>query len=238
MPDALFVFKRKEKKYLLSEKDYNAFISRAQEYLVKDSYGEYTICNIYYDTQDYSLIRRSIEKPQYKEKLRLRSYGVPSYEDKVFLEIKKKYKGIVYKRRSALSLREAEAYMNEGILPSQENQIFREIEYFVSFYRPQAKIFLAYDRTAFAGAEDSGLRITFDRNIRSREYDLSLSAGDYGECLLEKGQCLMEIKGGGGMPVGLARILSDMQIFPVSFSKYGNVYKNMLRSEAAELRAQ
>ena len=80
--------------------------------------------------------------------------------------------------------------------------------------------------------------VTFDRNIRSREYDLSLSAGDYGECLLEKGQCLMEIKGGGGMPVGLARILSDMQIYPVSFSKYGNVYKNMLRSEAAELRAQ
>lgn len=128
--------------------------------------------------------------------------------------------------------------MNEGRLPPQENQIFREIEYFVSFYRPQAKIFLAYDRTAFAGTEDSGLRITFDRNIRSREYDLSLSAGDYGERLLEKGQCLMEIKGGGGMPVGLARILSDMQIYPVSFSKYGNVYKNMLRSEAAELRAQ
>lgn len=236
MPETSFVFKRKEKKYLLSEEECAAFISRTKESLVGDSYGEYTICNIYYDTPDYNLIRQSIEKPKYKEKLRLRSYGVPAKEDQVFLEIKKKYKGVVYKRRSALSLKEAEAYMDNGIIPRQENQILREIEYFVSFYRPEAKIYLAYDRTAFAGLEDKGLRITFDRNIRSRDYDLSLGAGDYGEYLLDEGKCLMEIKSCGAMPVGLARALSEMQIYPVSFSKYGNVYKNMMRAEERAAR--
>lgn len=237
MPETLFVFKRKEKKYLLSEEECAIFVSRTKEFLVKDGYDEYTICNIYYDTPDYSLIRQSIERPQYKEKLRLRSYGVPDKQDQVFLEIKKKYKGTVYKRRSALYLNEAEAYMNKGIIPRKETQILKEIKYFVDYYRPEAKIYLAYDRTAFVGCADSGLRITFDRNIRSRNYDLSLSAGDYGEYLLEEDKCLMEIKGGGAMPIGLARILSDMGIYPVSFSKYGNVYKNMMRARAAGLRA-
>lgn len=229
--ETVCVFKRKEKKYLLTEKQYVAFMYRAAPYIKKDGYGEYTICNLYYDTDDYQLIRASIEKPEYKEKLRLRSYGVPGPADKVFMEIKKKYKGIVYKRRSILSLRQAEAYLDRGVRPPMENQIIKEIEYFVNFYQTKAKIYLAYDREAFVGRESRELRITFDRNIRSRDYELSLGAGDHGQRLLPEGACLMEIKACGAMPLGLAHILSELEIYPISFSKYGNVYKKNICGE-------
>ncbi len=206
-------------------------MNRAAPYIKKDRYGEYTICNLYYDTDDYLLIRASIEKPEYKEKLRLRSYGVPGPADKVFMEIKKKYEGTVYKRRSVLSLRQAEAYLDRGIRPQNEDQIIKEIEYFVNFYHTKAKVYLAYDREAYADRVSRDLRITFDRNIRSRDYDLSLSAGDYGQRLLPEGECLMEIKACGAMPLELAHILSELKIYPKSFSKYGNVYKKNICGE-------
>lgn len=231
MSEAVCVFKRREKKYLLTEKQYEAFIDRAAPYIKKDRYGEYTICNLYYDTDDYQLIRASIEKPEYKEKLRLRSYGVPGPADKVFIEIKKKYEGTVYKRRSILSLRQAEAYLDRGIKPQSEDQIIKEIEYFINFYHTKAKVYLAYDREAFAGGDRGDLRITFDRNIRSRDYDLSLGAGDYGQRLLPEGACLMEIKACRAMPLELAHILSELKIYPRSFSKYGNVYKKNICGE-------
>lgn len=222
------IFERFEKKYMLTRQTYNLLLEAIEPYMCMDSYGKHTIGNIYYDTNTYELIRQSIEKPTYKEKLRLRSYGIPTKEEKVYLELKKKYKGIVYKRRVALTLEEAEAYLNEGIRPKKESQILKEIDYFISFYKVKPKVYLAYDRMAYFGREDPNVRITFDHNIRSREYDLSLGKGDRGIPLLDDCKYLMEIKVAGAMPMWLSEILSELEIYPSSFSKYGNVYKTII----------
>ncbi|SFR91920.1 polyphosphate polymerase domain-containing protein [Anaeromicropila populeti] len=225
------VFQRVEKKYLLTEQKYKDFCDRISPYMEIDQYGKHTICNIYYDTDTYWLIRNSIEKPKYKEKIRLRSYGVPNESSKVFLEIKKKSKGIVYKRRIQLTLKEAENYLERGIKPGEDSQIFREIDYFVKFYHPEKKLYLAYDRIAMFGKEDPEIRLTVDQNIRSRQYDLSLSKGDYGDKLMEENAYLLEIKVANAFPMWLATILSELEIYPSSFSKYGNIYKKSIIKE-------
>ncbi|MBP3889504.1 MAG: polyphosphate polymerase domain-containing protein [Cellulosilyticum sp.] len=213
---------------MLTREKYNLLLEAIEPYMCADSYGKHTIGNIYYDTDTYELIRHSIEKPKYKEKLRLRSYGIPMEDSKVYLEIKKKYDGVVYKRRISLTLAEAEAYLNEGMKPQKDSQILREIDYFISFYKPEAKLYLAYDRIAYFGREDPEVRITLDHNIRSREEVLSLGAGDQGTPLLEDDQYLMEIKVPGAMPIWLSGILADLEIYPTSFSKYGNIYKKSI----------
>lgn len=233
-----FTFKRYEKKYLLNRKQYESLLQGLQPYMQLDQYGLHTICNIYYDTDQFDLIRTSIEKPPYKEKLRLRSYGVPAEGGKVFLEIKKKWKGVVYKRRIAMTLEEAENYLEKGKALPGDGQIEREIDYFVQFYNPKPKMYIAYDREAYFGKEDNALRITFDRNIRSREEDLQLELGDAGKLLLDREYRLMEIKVSGAFPMWLAHILSELEIYPTSFSKYGNIYKqnvNRLMQEFLEV---
>lgn len=223
-----YVFKRVEKKYLLSEEKYGRLLECLDEYMCMDEYGKHTISNIYFDTDTYELISHSIEKPSYKEKLRLRSYGIPNKQSKVFVELKKKYDGVVYKRRISLKLSEAEAYLYHGIKPDKNSQILKEIDYFIKFYQTKPKLYLAYDRIAYYGKEDSSVRITFDHNIRSREYDLDLSKGDYGIPLLNEDQYLMEVKVAGAMPIWMARLFSELEIYPTSFSKYGNIYKQRL----------
>lgn len=223
-----FVFERIEKKYLLNREKYNLLLEAIEPYMSVDSYGKHTIGNVYYDTDTYELISRSIEKPKYKEKFRVRSYGIPKEEDKVFLEIKKKYKGIVYKRRVSMTLKEAEDYLEKGIKPQKEGQILKEIDYFMSFYKLTPKVYLAYDRVAYFGKQNKDVRITFDHNIRSRQCNMSLAEGDYGTPLLDDYHYLMEIKVPGAMPLWLSKILSDLEIYPTSFSKYGNVYKQFI----------
>lgn len=219
------VFNRYEKKYLMPEMVYRELRQRLSAYMQEDIYGLHTICNIYYDTPDFCLIRRSIEKPQYKEKLRLRSYGIPGLESTVFLEIKKKYKKIVNKRRIQLTLQEAYDYVEQGIRPAADSQILREIDFFLRRYPLKRGIYLAYDRIALFGREDKEFRVTFDQNIRSRHQFMGLENGDFGEPLLPKGYYLMESKVMGATPLWFTEILSDLCIYPVSFSKYGNVYK-------------
>ncbi len=221
-------FERIEKKFLLTKEQYTEFRKRIEPYMAEDEFGLHTICNIYYDTESYDLIRTSIEGPAYKEKLRLRSYGVPGMENKVFLEIKKKYDKVVYKRRIDLTLREAIDYLEKGIRPKNNSQIFREIDYFISFYHPTAKLYLAYDRVAMYGRQDANVRITFDKNIRSRNRELDLSKGDMGEPLLDGEFYLMEVKIPGAYPMWLVKIMSQMNINSVSFSKYGSVYKKSI----------
>ncbi len=225
--DIQYIFQRKEKKYLMNRHQVESFKKIIIKYMQQDKYGLHTICSIYYDTDDFQLSRRSIEKPIYKEKLRVRSYGIPKDEDKVFLEIKKKYKGIVYKRRESLNLKQARAYLNHGVKPSKDSQILREIDYLKNFYGVVPKVFLAYDREAFFGRENRDIRITFDRNIRSRDYNLDLALGDYGELLLADDIYVVEIKVPEAMPLWLSEILSQLEIYPQSFSKYGNAYKKI-----------
>lgn len=220
---------------MLTMQQYEKLWELISPYMTEDKYGLHTICSIYFDTEDDRLIRRSIEKPLYKEKLRLRSYGVPKSDDSpVFLELKKKYKGIVYKRRKGLSLSAAESYIQSGLLP-EDTQIFREIDYFRRFYSAYPKIFIACDRIALSGTEDASLRMTFDFKIRCRRDELSLRAGDHGIGLISDDSALMEIKIPQAMPLWLSSALSQLKLYPVSFSKYGQFYTKELKGEVNKL---
>lgn len=225
------VFQRVEKKYILSKVQYERLWERLKPYMQEDEYGLSTICNIYYDTPDYELIRTSIEKPVFKEKFRIRSYGVPKKEDFVYLEIKRKYDGVVYKRRTTLPYRDAEAFLEHGVQFGSYtySQIEREIAYMHRQYPLQKRMFIAYDRIATYGKEDPSIRITFDFNIRAREDELDLTAGDRGEFYFRKQEVLMEIKVASAYPIWLSGILSELEIYPSSFSKYGTFYKEKLK---------
>ena len=233
------VFNRYEHKYLIDKKTYEKLIPILEKYMELDRYNEgrkpYTISNIYYDTKDDYLIRKSLDKPSYKEKLRLRAYGVPNKDTKVFLEIKKKFNGLVNKRRTALSLSEAYDFTKTGKKPAQKEymnmQVSKEIEYFLKMYKLFPKLYLAYDRIAYFGKEDAELRISFDTNIRTRRYDVRLERGDYGTRLLEKDVYLMEIKTSLAKPLWLTNALSGLCIKRVNFSKYGTEYKKHLTEE-------
>ena len=193
-----------------------------------DEHGRYTICNLYYDTPDFQLIRASLDKPVYKEKLRMRSYGVPADGDSVFVELKKKYKGVVYKRRTVLEAGEALDYLAGRCSPRAKDQICREIDWFLGRCHPVPQVFIAYDREALAGLEDRVLRVTFDIDLRWRDTALDLRSGDGGERITSRDQILMEIKIPGSAPVWLSRLLSENSVFPPSFSKYGVCYRENL----------
>lgn len=229
------IFQRIEKKYRMNQQQYETFKECSKSYMEIDQYGLHTICNLYFDTEDDRLVRTSIDKPPYKEKLRLRSYGIPGKQDTVFLELKKKWEGIVYKRRVPMTLEEADAYLEYGELPCHDQQMMREIDYFIKFYEPVPKVYLAYDREAFFGKEDGVLRLTIDRRIRTRTQDLQLDLGDYGETLMEEGEYLMEIKVPSAYPVWLAHLLADLEIYPTSFSKYGQYYVNSFSRQAVSM---
>ena len=223
-------FERIEMKYLIS---YEKYIRLRRcidgKYMLPDEYGLTTICNIYYDTENYELIRASIGNHNYKEKLRLRCYGIPENNSSSFIEIKKKYNGIVYKRRTELKYCEAINYLNNNVCPESHEQIFNEIDYFMRHYRPVPKIFIAYDRIAMYGVENKDFRITFDFNIRSRDNDLSLLNGSDGKYLFDNNNVIMEIKTTQAMPIWITKLLSEMKIYPTSFSKYGTIYKNKIK---------
>ena len=231
-------FKRYEKKYLLTPEQYRAVRFGMAQYMKPDEHPRYSISNIYYDTENYDLIRASLEKPVYKEKLRMRSYGVPGSRDSVFVEIKKKYDEVVYKRRVTMELQNALPYLR-GARRGDGSQISREIDWFLRNYRPEPKVFIAYDREAFAAADGGELRITFDTALRARSNDLDLRLGDHGVPLLGDGRVLMEIKIPGASPLWLARLLSENGVFPASFSKYGAYYKQfVLGGKSAEIQKE
>ena len=225
-----FCFKRCEKKYMLTPEQFAGMLKGMERHMRADEFGRYTICNVYYDTDDYRLIRASLEKPIYKEKLRVRSYGVPEDRSDVFVELKKKYDSIVYKRRTVMTAAGAASYLHEGAAPAREDQICREIDWFMHTYRPSPKVYIAYDRIAFAGLENPELRVTFDTNLRWRDRELDLRAGDYGEPILSSDRILMEIKIPGTAPVWLAHLLSELGAFHTSFSKYGAWYTQNILS--------
>lgn len=228
-------FKRYEKKYLLNEKKYKLLKQRLQDKLIIDHFGKTTICNIYFDTPEHLLIRNSLEKPVYKEKLRLRSYGTPQGADPVFIEIKKKYKGIVYKRREKMDLFTAEQYLYEGMPINQTSQIMKEIDWFLKFYKElEPSMYISYNRIAMYGMEDPELRVTFDSEILWREEQLYLEDGAWGNPLMPEGYRLMEIKIPGTMPLWLSHTLNELEIFPTSFSKYGRGYEQSIQKKKIE----
>lgn len=220
------VFERYEKKYLLTAEQEKKFLEAVSGRMLPDKYGEHTICNIYFDTDTFDLIRHSIEHPLYKEKLRLRTYGIPeSPEHMSFVEIKKKYNHVVYKRRVQMKLGEAENYLYRGIRPQKESQILKEIDWFLQFHKVSPKVCLTYVRRAFYEDGNPDFRMTIDRDITCRTDRLSLLEGVAGGHILPDGIFLLEIKIPGAMPLWMSHILAELKIFPVSISKYGRYYQ-------------
>ena len=219
------VFTRYELKYLLTPEQKEKVLAAMQPYMKLDKYGRTTIRNLYYDTDTYLLIRRSIEKPAYKEKLRIRSYSQVDDSSTVFVELKKKYKHVVYKRRILLPSREAMAWLSGKKHCSQHTQIANEIDYVMELYGTlHPTVFLSYEREAYYANDGSDFRVTFDDNILCRQDDLSLDSEVYGAEILPEGKVLMEIKCSGGIPLWMTQVLSHEKIYKTSFSKYGTAY--------------
>lgn len=220
-----FIFKRVEKKYLLTGEQYEYIREKLAAYMHPDRFYESDIRNIYFDNSSDELIETSLKKPAYKEKLRLRSYGSPEADSMVFFEIKKKYQGVVYKRRISMTRDEAYRYIRTGELPENlVGNIPVEIDYMIRRYRLLPKAFISYHRIALAGNNDPELRITFDDQILSRYDDVRLESDAPCEALLPENTHLMEIKIPGAMPLWLAHILSEKGIFPHSYSKFGTAH--------------
>jgi SPX domain protein involved in polyphosphate accumulation len=239
---AIEVFNRFEKKYKMDTETFHKVLEIMDEHMVLDAYcvnhSAYTIANIYYDTPDNHLIRESLSKPTYKEKLRLRAYGVPDLDTNVYLEIKKKFRGLVNKRRTVLKLNEAydfiESHDKPALADYMNGQVINELEYFLNQYNPIPKVYIAYDRIAYFEIGNDDLRISFDTNIRTRRHDLRLEAGDYGTKLLPDDIWLMEIKTSRAMPLWLSDMLSEFNIKRSSFSKYGTEYNQMLTQKSSQ----
>ncbi len=226
------VFKRVEKKYVITREQHEALMPLVNEHMCGDSYGQSTIYNIYFDTPTKALVRASLDKPIYKEKLRLRCYCRPDDGTPAFIEIKKKYKGTVYKRRICMTYGEAIDFTCRRKPPAHDSQIAHEIGWLLDYYDKIApSMILTYDRIAFFAKDDPELRITFDTNLLSRDYDFDLSLGAYGKPLLGEGECLMEIKIPDAMPLWLVHALDREKIYPTSFSKYGSAYTDILKEQ-------
>ena len=224
-------FKRYELKYLLNKKEKEEILLAMKPHMKLDDYGRTVIRNIYFDTDNFRLIRRSMEKPVYKEKLRIRSYKPVQITDPVFVEIKKKYKSVVYKRRLLLPEKTVMESFRTGEPLPVCSQIGDEIQYFREYYKNlQPSVFLSYEREAFYSLDGSDFRVTFDENILYRRNDISLGSEIYGHPLLGKQQTLMEIKTSGGIPLWMSETLTKHHLYKTSFSKYGSAYQRMMEA--------
>ncbi|MDR3085097.1 MAG: polyphosphate polymerase domain-containing protein [Christensenellaceae bacterium] len=239
---AIETFKRYENKYRLSQPSALLLQDLLRPHMDPDPHNAggalYPIHTLYYDTPGSDFIRASLQKPSYKEKLRLRSYGRPEMDSEVFVEIKKKVAGVVNKRRSAMRLSQAYAFLKSGELrgniPTQNAQVLREIAYVLSRCELRPALHMSYERLAFRGERD--LRVSFDRNILARRGDLRLESGAHGDPLLTSGEWLMEIKAAQSLPLWLCRLLSELRIYPAGFSKYGSAYTRELLRQGADGR--
>lgn len=232
--NAQMTFKRYEVKYKLTQAQRDALMQAMKGHLALDDFGHSTIRNIYFDTDDYLLARRSIEKPVYKEKLRVRAYGQAGAEDTVFVELKKKFESVVYKRRVALPHRAAMDALESGRPLPVDSQIGREIEAFRQYYGDTLRpaMLLTYEREAYYPVDGADFRLTLDENIRWRTQFMDLGASVWGSTLLDEDEVLMELKTPGGLPMWMVKFLSENRIYKTSFSKYGAAYQQMLARDA------
>ncbi len=222
-------FTRTEIKFLVTGQEKSKILKAMEPHMHQGEFGSSTIRNIYFDTPDYRLIRNSIDKPLYKEKFRIRSYSQAKPNDPVFVEIKKKFDSVVYKRRLTLPEYQARRCMQTGLPFPVDSQIGNEIEYFREFYKDlEPSVFISYDREAYSANDGSDLRVTFDDNILYRTEDFSMNSGIYGTPVIGNCLSLMEIKTNGGIPLWLTKVLSDNHIYKTSFSKYGSAYEDMM----------
>lgn len=223
------IFERIEKKYIITDEQYEALGKYIAKECVPDEFPDSYIYNIYYDTDDDRIVRDSAGKPIYKEKLRLRAYAMPKDDTMVFVELKKKFKGVVYKRRVMLPYKEAVSFLNDGVIPQSRTQIVREIEYFMNYYKGvRPAMYISYHRLSYISTDGTASRITFDSEITYRTNELLIEKGNFGTPLLEKGTRLMELKILGAMPLWLSKALDECRIFPTTFSKFGTAHNALL----------
>lgn len=216
-------FRRKEKKYILSQARFEQVQRTIEAHMDRDNYHYATIQTVYFDNAHDELVIASIAADDYKYKIRARSYGAHS-PDTVYLEIKSKLDGTVYKRRIKLTRQQYEAYINRGELP-ESSQVMREIDHIVRTKQLAPKQYIAYDRVAYAARDGSSLRITFDANLRSRRTNLDIGRDQECETFFASGDVIMEIKSRSGMPAWLVDCLNHNHMYPSSFSKYGKIYQ-------------
>lgn len=227
--DAIVTMKRYEVKYILNKEQLDYLREALVGHMEIDQYGKTSIASIYYDTPDYRLIRTSIEKPDFKEKVRLRSYGLAKVGSNVFLELKRKAYGIVYKRRVVTTEDSVNRFFNYDGIITADGQIAREISYFRDYYHTLTPaILIIYDRVAYF-EPDGDLRLTIDENPRYRTKDLDLHTSMDGELLLPEGSAILEIKVQQAMPLWLTSILSKGKIYKGSFSKVGEAFKKQMQ---------
>lgn len=222
-------FKRFELKYVISKQLLTQLQQELKPYVVADEYATSTISNLYYDTDDFRIIRESLEKPNYKEKLRVRSYeAIPTKESQAFIEIKKKFQKVVYKRRITASVEQAAMYLAGDNKIIADSQIKEEINWLIDRHNElKPKMYIYYDRYSMKGIEDPNVRITIDHNLLYRDYDLRLDSGVYGEHLLDPDYVIMEIKIPGAFPLWLSELLTKYSVYKSSFSKYGTAYQKV-----------
>lgn len=216
-------FRRVEKKYIISKEQYWKIKDLISAQMIEDEHGKSTICNIYFDTENYDLIRHSIGKPIFKEKIRLRSYNIPTLDMKVYLEVKRKFDGVVSKRRIEMLLKEY--YTGKY---KENRQVGKELVYYFNFYQLRPTLFLSYSRRAYYDKDNKDFRITFDSNIMAREYDLKIEKGNYGTKILAENKYIMEIKTLGAIPIWFIKILNEFAVSPYGFSKYGEAYTQLI----------
>lgn len=235
---AIEVFNRQEIKYLITDDEKNALLNVIDDYMDRDAYNQdgktYSICNLYLDTPADELIIKSLEKPAFKEKIRLRSYGTAKLTDTVYLESKKKFDSVVNKRRTPFILKDAYDFIENGIVPENarlNKQVLAEIDYVMNFYLLKPKVYISYDRLAFFEKGNSDFRLTIDTNIQTRRSDLKLEIPASGNLLLPEGKWLMEAKAFKAFPLWFVKFLSERKIYQTSFSKYGEEYKNYLKGK-------
>ena len=231
------IFRRVEQKYLITSEQYNALMEALGDKLVKDEYFYNDIYNLYLDAPDHRLIIQSIEKPMYKEKFRVRSYGLAENEDsKVYLEIKKKFGGTSHKRRISMTLGEFYKYMEKGNRPKNANPItLAELDYDFEKYNLQPSILINYERYSYYFRGNKDLRVTFDHNVKYRVKKPDLTNGDDMHHIIDKDMYIMEIKSLDSLPIKLSQLLAKLKIYPRGFSKPKNAYlKSLERAKQKE----
>ena len=249
-PKFIDTFERKEKKYVLDEKTLAHFMQLVGDKFGDDQYAHSTISSLYYDTPEFSMINRSIEEPLYKEKMRIRCYDDPSDEAGVFVELKKKFKGIVYKRRIRMSIEGAYAYLegtpysHASLLGSAieslemdmiKQQNIREIDACLNRHgKLSPAIMVVVERHSIRSTDGSNLRITFDRNARWRAHNLRFDTGFQGTPIFGGGEIIMEVKALGTYPLWLVQALDEIEAYPVSCSKVGLAYKALCTEKKPE----
>ena len=223
------IFRRVEKKYILTKKQYMDIKKAINDYMIEDEYGKSKICNVYFDSNLYELISHSITKPYFKDKVRLRSYNTPTEDSTVFLEIKRKCDGVVSKRRIQMKLIDMEEYIQHKKNTENINkQISKELDYYFEKYNLKPAMYLSYEREAYYQKNDRDFRITFDNKVIAREYDLDICSKSEGTQIIDSNKYIMEVKTLGAMPLWFVAILNEFKIMPCGFSKYGEAYTQLI----------